>query len=124
MTYSIWGICTMKDRKAARFFEFLATNDPYFRIAVFYYPLLVAGSSFVLWWLLKGGILSQTLLFSAFMFLLTCFVGLVHQAIRRKNYKVGETSKIGSYNFPQFTSKRRRMDVPRPSDEEPQNPIP
>jgi len=69
-------------RQKPSFLVFLMTNDIDFRVSVFYYPLLAAAAGF-LWWLLRGRGLSEVLLFSAAMFLFTCFVGLVYQAMRR-----------------------------------------
>lgn len=77
----------MKDTKLMQFLEYLTTDDSRFRIAVLFYPLLLAIGSFILWWLLKGRNSRESLLFSAFIFLLSCFIGIVSQAVRRKNLR-------------------------------------
>lgn len=77
----------MPDRKLAQFLAFLATSDRRFRIPVLYYPLCSAAGGFLLWWLVKGRSLSESLLFGSSMFLLGCFVGLIDQAVRRRNLR-------------------------------------
>lgn len=76
----------MRDTKFIRFLSFLMTNEPQFRVSVLYYPLLLAAGSFA-WLLLKSRSFSEALLFSAVMFLLSCFIGLTWQALRRRNLR-------------------------------------
>jgi hypothetical protein len=76
----------MKENKLLQFIAFLTTSDFSFRVYVFYYPLFLATLSFPLWWLRRRDV-SESLLFSASMFLLACFVGLMYQALRRRNVR-------------------------------------
>jgi hypothetical protein len=77
----------MKDRNFGQFLEFLMSNDSSFRISVLFYPLLLAIGSFILGWLLRGKSLLDSLFFSGLIFLLACFVGIIYQAVRRKNLR-------------------------------------
>jgi hypothetical protein len=67
----------------------LRSNDPknqQFRIAVFYYPLLLAPGFFLLWWLWRGGSVKESLLFTFGMVLLGSFIGLLNHIVRQKNH--------------------------------------
>lgn len=76
----------MKDKKETPFLKFLTTNEPRFRLVVFYLPLLVAAIGMI-WYLLRGRYLAEALSFAAFMFLLACFIGIVSEIFRRKNQR-------------------------------------
>jgi uncharacterized membrane protein YfcA len=62
-------------------------NDLRFRKAVFYLPLAAACGSFVLNWLFLAHSLSESFFTSAFVFLLICFIGLVYEAVKRRNLR-------------------------------------
>jgi hypothetical protein len=70
-----------------RFLVFLTTNDSRFRIAVFYFPVIVALVGFPIWWLLRGRSVTASLKFAAGLFLLAFFVGLLERAVSRSNLR-------------------------------------
>jgi RHS repeat-associated protein len=67
------------------YLAFLTTDDSRFRVSVLYCPLLVAAGGFLVWWLVRNRNITESLLFSASVFLLACFIGLIGQALGRRN---------------------------------------
>jgi hypothetical protein len=65
-----------------RFLEFLTANDLRFRVTVFYLPAIVALLGFPLWWVLRGRSIPASLRFSAGLFLLAFFAGLIERNSR------------------------------------------
>jgi hypothetical protein len=74
----------MNPLRVTQFLAFLTKKDLRFRVAVLYYPMLVAGGGFLVWWLLRNQSIAESLFFSGSMFLLSCFVGLIERALRRR----------------------------------------
>lgn len=73
------------DVKFAEFLKAMTTNDYVFRKAVFYLPLVTAACTFILNWLFLDKSISSSLAVTAFVFLLYFCIGLVYQAMRRRN---------------------------------------
>jgi hypothetical protein len=73
-----------KENTLARFLRFLTTDDLYFRKAVFRSPLVAAICTFILNWLIFSRSSAESLLYSAFVFLLACFVGLIWEMFSRR----------------------------------------
>jgi hypothetical protein len=56
-------------------------------MAVFYFPMIVAIVGFSVWWLLRGRSVTASLKFSAGLFLLAFFVGLLERVVSRRNLR-------------------------------------
>ena len=76
----------MKENKFSQFLAFLTNNDRLFRKAVFFSPLITSILGFILS-ILRGKGLSESLFTAAFLFLLTCFIGIVYQIMSRRNLR-------------------------------------
>lgn len=77
----------MKESKVIRFVEFLMTDDLFFRLAIFYLPLIIAIGTFFLQWLVRGKSVTESIFSSAFIFLIVCFIGVVGEAVKRGNLR-------------------------------------
>jgi len=73
------------ENNLSQFLKFLTIDEPRFRKAVLYLPLVAAICGFVLNWLVLDKTFSESLFVSAFIFLLICFIGLIYEAIKRRN---------------------------------------
>ena len=73
----------MKEIKLVQFLRFLTRDDRLFRKVLLRFPLATALGSFILNWLVLDKGLSKSLSASAFIFLLTCFIGLIGEIMRR-----------------------------------------